>query len=128
MMLFLNTSKINQYLPEFRKSKKDREYNYLKMRERYGEKLTKNSFLIREQFDVRDPFKISNCKEVKAKTLSRKLSPSNSNLTVTDPVSEPSTADNRDLDCSDFDKTNFKVQPGDPFNLDPDGDGIACES
>ncbi len=149
--VFLNTSKINQYLPEFRKSKKDREYkhqeiqrlldiaddriqtvvlllastgmrigaiptlllrnmekvstesgsliykitvyegfkeeyvtyctpectiaidNYLKMRERYGEKLNPNSYLIREQFDVRDSFKISICKEVKAKTLSRKL-------------------------------------------------------
>jgi hypothetical protein len=41
--------------------------NYLKMREHYGEKLSSTSYLIREQFDVRDPFKISNCKEVKAK-------------------------------------------------------------
>ena len=29
--------------------------------------------------------------------------------------------------CSDFDVTNFKVQPGDPYDLDRDGDGIACE-
>ena len=33
-----------------------------------------------------------------------------------------------DKDCSDFDKKNFKVQPGDPYDLDRDGDGIACES
>jgi hypothetical protein len=30
--------------------------NYLNMRERYGEKLIQDSYLIREQFDVRDPF------------------------------------------------------------------------
>jgi len=47
--------------------------SYLKMRERYGEKLNTNSFLIREQFDVRDPFVISKCKEVKANTLTGKL-------------------------------------------------------
>jgi len=46
---------------------------YLKMRQQYGEKLTQNSFLIREQFDVRDPFKISTCKQVKANTITRKL-------------------------------------------------------
>jgi integrase len=150
--VFLNTNKINQYLPEFRKSKKDRGYthaeiqrlldivdernrtiilllastgmrigaipglrlrniekveseysdngiykvtvyegfkeeyitfttpectiasdNYLKFREDYGEKLTQDSFLIREQFDIRDPFAISKCKEVKAITISRNL-------------------------------------------------------
>jgi hypothetical protein len=43
------------------------------MRERYGEKLNTNSFLIREQFDVRDPFAISKCKEVRANTLTQKL-------------------------------------------------------
>jgi hypothetical protein len=43
------------------------------MREHYGEKLTQNSYLITEQFDVRDPFKISRCKEVKANTITRKL-------------------------------------------------------
>ena len=47
--------------------------NYLKMRSRYGEKLTQDSFLIREQFDIRDPFAISKCKEVKANTLTIKL-------------------------------------------------------
>jgi endonuclease YncB( thermonuclease family) len=36
-------------------------------------------------------------------------------------------SDSVDLDCSDFDKKNFKVQPGDPYELDRDGDGIACE-
>jgi integrase len=47
--------------------------SYLKMRERYDEKLNTNSFVIREQFDVRDPFAISKCKEVKANTLTGKL-------------------------------------------------------
>jgi len=47
--------------------------NYLKMREGYGEKLNPNSYLIREQFDVRDPFKIERCKEVKANTITIKL-------------------------------------------------------
>ena len=47
--------------------------NYLKMRERYGEKLTPNSYLIREQFDVRDPFKTSKCKDVKSNTITWKL-------------------------------------------------------
>ena len=32
--------------------------NYLDMRSRYGEKLDKNSFLIREQFDIKDQFQI----------------------------------------------------------------------
>jgi len=35
--------------------------------------------------------------------------------------------DGGDKDCSDFDK-NFKVQPGDPYGLDRDNDGIACEA
>jgi integrase len=48
-------------------------HNYLKMRERYGERLTKDCFLIREQFNIRDPFAISKCKRVKANTLTRKL-------------------------------------------------------
>lgn len=47
--------------------------SYLKMRERYGEKLNTDSFLIREQFDIRDPFAISKCKEVKGNTLTGKL-------------------------------------------------------
>jgi integrase len=48
--------------------------NYLAMRSRYGEKLTASSYLIREQFDIRDPFAIS--KPVKigtALTLSNKI-------------------------------------------------------
>lgn len=147
--VILNTNKINQYLPEFRKSKKDRAYRYeeihrlldvadertraiilllassgmrvggipglrlrnlervdsypgfykitdydgykeeyvtfctpecakaideyLKMREQYGEKLSPESFLIREQFDIRDPFAISNCRQVKSNVISKKL-------------------------------------------------------
>jgi integrase len=47
--------------------------NYLSMRSRYREKLNPNSYLIREQFDVRDPFKIERCKEVKANTITIKL-------------------------------------------------------
>ena len=147
--VILNTNKINQYLPEFRKSKKDRAYRYeeihrlmdvadermraiilllassgmrvggipslrlrnlervdsylnfykitvyegyneeyvtfctpecakaideyLEMRRQYGEKLTPESFLIREQFDLRDPFAISNCKQVSSNVISKKL-------------------------------------------------------
>jgi site-specific recombinase XerC len=149
--VFLNTKNIHEYLPEFRKSRKNREYkheeihrlldvadermravilllassgirigaipglrlrniekvmtetelsiykidvyegfneeyttfcsvecttaidSYLKMREQYGEKLSPSSYLIREQFDVRDPFKISRCKEVKSSTITKKL-------------------------------------------------------
>jgi|GEM_PF-2444715 len=44
-----------------------------------------------------------------------------------DSKDEESKDDGGDLDCSDFDKKNFKVQPGDPYDLDRDGDGIACE-
>jgi integrase len=44
---------------------------YLNMRKRYGENITSDSFLIREQFDIRDPPKKS--KPVKAETLARKL-------------------------------------------------------
>lgn len=145
----LDTNKIHQYLPEFRKSKKDRAYRYeeihrlldvadermraiifllastgmrigaipglrlrnlekvesdydiykitvyegfneeyitfctpectrpideyLKMRQQYGEKLTQDSFLIREQFDVRDPFAISKCRQLRSNTLTKKL-------------------------------------------------------
>jgi hypothetical protein len=32
-----------------------------------------------------------------------------------------------DIDCDDVDEKNFKVEPGDPGNLDGDGDGIGCE-
>jgi integrase len=46
---------------------------YLAMRKQYGEKLSEASFLIREQFDVRDPFKISRCREVKSNNITKKL-------------------------------------------------------
>jgi integrase len=46
---------------------------YLSMRKHYGEKFFPNSFLIREQFDVRDQFAISKCQETKAQALSKKL-------------------------------------------------------
>src|SRR4030095_11915919 len=46
---------------------------YLKMREQYGEKLTPESFLIREQFDVRDPFAISKCRQLRSNTITKKL-------------------------------------------------------
>jgi len=43
------------------------------MRKRYGENITSDSFLIREQFDIRDPLKPKKSKAVKAETLARKL-------------------------------------------------------
>lgn len=46
---------------------------YLKMQQQYGEKLTQDSFLIREQFDVRDPFAISKCRQLRSNTLTKKL-------------------------------------------------------
>jgi hypothetical protein len=36
--------------------------SYLDMRKRYGEVLTPESYLVREQFDVRDQFQISRAK------------------------------------------------------------------
>jgi integrase len=47
--------------------------NYLKFRENKGERLTPDSFLIREQFDVRDPFAISKSQQIKPQTISKKL-------------------------------------------------------
>ena len=47
--------------------------NYLAMRSRYGENFSPNSFLIREQFDIRDQFDVLKCKQVKANTISRQL-------------------------------------------------------
>ena len=47
--------------------------NYLEMRKRCGEKLYANSFLIREQFDIRDPFAISKCQKTVANTLVNKI-------------------------------------------------------
>jgi integrase len=46
---------------------------YLEMRKRYGEKLTDESFLVREQFDIRDPFAISKCQKTIANTLVNKI-------------------------------------------------------
>jgi integrase len=47
--------------------------NYLDMRKRYGEKLFPSSYLIREQFDIRDPFAISKCQKTVSDTLGNKL-------------------------------------------------------
>jgi hypothetical protein len=33
-----------------------------------------------------------------------------------------------DVDCGDISARNFRVVGSDPFRLDGDGDGIACES
>jgi endonuclease YncB( thermonuclease family) len=52
---------------------------------------------------------------------------SNDNDKNNDSNDEEPKDDGGDKDCSDFDKKNFKVQPGDPYDLDRDGDGIACE-
>ena len=46
---------------------------YLDMRSRYGEKLTDNSYLLREQFDIRDGFAIRNPKKVTDKLIQWKL-------------------------------------------------------
>jgi hypothetical protein len=46
---------------------------YLEMRERYSEKLDENSYIIREQFDVRDQFAISKCRKTVSNTLTNKI-------------------------------------------------------
>lgn len=46
---------------------------YLEMRKRYGEKLNPNSYLIREQFDIRDPFAISKCQVTASNTMTNKI-------------------------------------------------------
>jgi integrase len=46
---------------------------YLEIRKRYGEKLNPNSFLVREQFDIRDPFAISKCQKTRTQTLVNKI-------------------------------------------------------
>ena len=46
---------------------------YLEMRKRYGEKISANSFVIRENFDLRDPVAISKCQKTHAHTLSNKI-------------------------------------------------------
>jgi len=47
--------------------------SYLKFRESKGERLSQDSFLIREQFDVRDPFAASKSHQIKPQTISKKL-------------------------------------------------------
>jgi hypothetical protein len=47
--------------------------DYLSMRQRYGEKIRKDSFLIREQFDVRDQFAIRKSTQVRSHSLTWKL-------------------------------------------------------
>jgi integrase len=46
---------------------------YLEMRSRYGEKINGDTPLIREQFDIRDPFAISRPVKILSKTLTTKL-------------------------------------------------------
>jgi len=47
--------------------------DYLGMRSRYGEKLDGQSYLIRDQFDIRDPFVISKPTTIKSVSLSNKI-------------------------------------------------------
>jgi len=47
--------------------------NYIDMRSRYGEKIEDDSYLIREQFDIRDKFAIKNCRSISRETLLWKL-------------------------------------------------------
>jgi len=47
--------------------------SYLDMRARYGEKLSDSSFLVREQFDIRDKFAISRATGIGRNTLQWKL-------------------------------------------------------
>lgn len=47
--------------------------SYLDMRSRYGEKLADDSFLIREQFDIRDHFAASKSKQITHKSIQWKL-------------------------------------------------------
>lgn len=43
------------------------------------------------------------------------------------PSDEDTCVPDDDLNCEDFDSTNIDVTSGDPFGLDSDGDGVACE-
>lgn len=47
--------------------------SYLDMRRRYGEQISPDSILIREQFDIRDPFSIASPKQIHTVTLTGKL-------------------------------------------------------
>jgi len=65
--------------------------SYLDMRSRYGEKLDKESFLIREQFDIKDPFQISKPRQLtitmvnwKIIDLLRRLGMRSKEISVTD--------------------------------------------
>ncbi|MFN8590745.1 MAG: hypothetical protein U0031_04715 [Thermomicrobiales bacterium] len=49
------------------------------------------------------------------------------------PANEPTPVAIRDLDCADFAtqeeaQAQYNLDPSDPFNLDPNGDGFACSS
>ena len=48
--------------------------SYLDMRSRYGEKINNESFLLREQFDIRDPFQAKKARQVNTDTIRWKLS------------------------------------------------------
>jgi integrase len=62
-----------EYYSFMTKEAYDAVQSYLQMRERYGEKLTPDSLLIREQFDIRDPFAIAAPKSVTTDTISSKI-------------------------------------------------------
>jgi integrase len=62
-----------EYYSFITKEAYDAVQSYLQMRERFGEKVTPDSPLIREQFDIRDPFAIASPKPVVARTLSHKI-------------------------------------------------------
>ncbi len=47
--------------------------SYLDMRSRYGEKINDDSFLVREQFDIRNKFAIGRCRAISRETLQWKL-------------------------------------------------------
>jgi integrase len=47
--------------------------SYLDMRSRYGEKINSESFLLREQFDIRDPFQAKKARQVNTDTIRWKL-------------------------------------------------------
>ncbi|MGI0033617.1 MAG: tyrosine-type recombinase/integrase [Nitrososphaeraceae archaeon] len=47
--------------------------SYLDMRKRYGEKLDEDSYLIREQFDIRDPFAIQKPKQITHRAIEWRL-------------------------------------------------------
>jgi integrase len=62
-----------EYFSFITKEAYDAVQSYLQMRERFGEKLTSDSLLIREQFDIRDPFAIASPKAILARTISNKI-------------------------------------------------------